>query len=94
MNLDHFGKTQHLFLTHTVFLLSVFFVERLTHWLSSKQSCPKTALASTEFIAKFKIKAEHDSQTPEEHERLEEQLEATNLSNGSDDSQGNANGQM
>lgn len=71
-------------------------VERLEHRLLSKQFCPKKegALASNEFISKFKIKAEHDIQIPEEHERLEEQIEAINLSDGSDDSQGKPNGQM
>ena len=55
--------------------------------------CPKKegALASNEFITRFKIRADQDSQ---DGERLEEQLEAANLSDGSDESQGKPNGQM
>lgn len=58
--------------------------------------CPKKegALASNEFVSKFKIKQEH-RRIPEDHKRLEEQMEAANLSDGSDDeSQGKPNGQM
>ncbi|KAM9334694.1 differentially expressed in FDCP 6 homolog [Symphorus nematophorus] len=67
--------------------------ERLEHRLSSKRMCPKKegALASNEFITKFKIRADQNSQ---DQERLEEQLEAANLSDGSDESQGKPNGQM
>lgn len=55
--------------------------------------CPKkeVALASNEFISKFKIRADQNSQTAEDHERLEEQMEAANLSDGLDES---PNGQM
>ncbi len=58
--------------------------------------CPKQegAFASNEFISKFKKRADQNSQTPEELQRLEEQMEATNLSEGSDESQQKPNGQM
>lgn len=70
--------------------------ERLEHRLSSKHMCPKKegALASNEFISKYKIRPDQNLQIPEGNERLEEQLEATNLSDGSDDTQGKANGRM
>ncbi|XP_023263932.1 differentially expressed in FDCP 6 homolog [Seriola lalandi dorsalis] len=70
--------------------------ERLEHRLLSKQMCPKKegALASNEFISKFKIRAHENSQTPEENQRLEEQMEAAHLSDRSDESQGKPNGQM
>ncbi|XP_073336607.1 differentially expressed in FDCP 6 homolog [Pagrus major] len=75
--------------------------ERLEHRLLSKQLCPKKegALASTEFITKLKVKVDQNSvTTPEDQEgleeQLEEQLEAANLSDGSDESQGKPNGQM
>ncbi|XP_072233420.1 differentially expressed in FDCP 6 homolog [Leuresthes tenuis] len=58
--------------------------ERLESHFMSKQMCPKKegALASNEFISKYKIKADHNSRIPGgECERLEEQMEATNLSN-------------
>ncbi|XP_040886461.1 differentially expressed in FDCP 6 homolog [Toxotes jaculatrix] len=66
---------------------------RLEHRLSSKQLCPKKegALASNEFISKFKIRADQNSQTPEDNQTLEEQMEATQLSDGS---QEKPNGQM
>lgn len=68
--------------------------ERLEYRLSSNRKCPKKeALASNEFISKFKIRADQNSQLPED-ERLEEQMEAANLSDGSDESQGKPNGQM
>ncbi|XP_068162970.1 differentially expressed in FDCP 6 homolog [Antennarius striatus] len=67
--------------------------ERLEHRLSSKWLCPKKegALASTEFISKFKIRAEQNIQIREEEEGLEEQLEAANLSGKAE---GKPNGQM
>ncbi|XP_029350839.1 differentially expressed in FDCP 6 homolog [Echeneis naucrates] len=67
--------------------------ERLEHRLSSKQTCPKKegALASNEFISKFKIRVEQNSQTVEDNRRLEEQMEGAHLS---DESQGKPNGQM
>ncbi|XP_022605044.1 differentially expressed in FDCP 6 homolog [Seriola dumerili] len=70
--------------------------ERLEHRLLSKQMCPKKegALASNEFISKFKIRAHENSQTPEENQRLEEQMEAAHLSDRSDEPQGKPNGQM
>ncbi|XP_054480406.1 differentially expressed in FDCP 6 homolog [Anoplopoma fimbria] len=70
--------------------------ERLEHHLLSKHMCPKKegALASNEFISKFKIRADQNSQTPEDSETLEEQMEAANLSDGSDVSQRKPNGQM
>ncbi|KAI3366705.1 hypothetical protein L3Q82_009379 [Scortum barcoo] len=70
--------------------------ERLEHRLLSKQMCPKKegALASTEFISKFKIRTDRNSQTGQDNNSLEEQLEAANLSDGSDKSQGKPNGQM
>lgn len=74
-----------------------FFVERLEQQLSSKRLCPKKegALASNEFITKFKSKAEHNSQTPEDDGRLEVELEEANLSDNSDDkSDGKPNGEM
>lgn len=58
--------------------------------------CPKKegALASNEFISKFKMKAEHcTEQIPDDCETLEERMKATSLSDGSDDeSQGKPNG--
>ncbi|XP_070709696.1 differentially expressed in FDCP 6 homolog [Pempheris klunzingeri] len=70
--------------------------ERLEHRLSVKQMCPKKegALASNEFISKFKIKADENSQIPEHQKMLEAQMEAANLSDESDESQGKPNGQM
>ncbi|XP_019130769.2 differentially expressed in FDCP 6 [Larimichthys crocea] len=67
--------------------------DRLEHRLSSKQLCPKKegALASNEFISKYKTRA---NQIREDDEGLEEQMEATNLSDGSNESQGKPNGQM
>lgn len=72
-------------------------IERLEHRLLSKQLCPKKegALASNEFITKLKVKGDQNSvTTPEDQEGLEEQLEAANLSDGSDESQEKPNGQM
>ncbi|XP_026219526.1 differentially expressed in FDCP 6 homolog isoform X2 [Anabas testudineus] len=70
--------------------------ERLAHRLSSKQMCPKkeVALASNEFISKFKKQIGDNSQKPDADEVLEDQVEAGNLSDGSDESQGEPNGQM
>lgn len=58
--------------------------------------CPKKegALASNEFISKFKIRADPSSNIPEDNERLEEQMEAANLSDGSDESLEKSNGQI
>lgn len=58
--------------------------------------CPKKegALASNEFISKFKIRADQNNQIPEDSETLEEQMEATNLSDGSDESLEKSNGQI
>ncbi|XP_041636284.1 differentially expressed in FDCP 6 homolog isoform X2 [Cheilinus undulatus] len=69
--------------------------ERLEYRLS-KSTCPKKegALASNEFISKYKIRAGLNMGVPEDGERLEEQLEAANLSDGLDESQGKPNGQM
>lgn len=72
-------------------------IERLEHRLLSKQLCPKKegALASNEFITKLKVKGDQNSvTTPEDQEGLEEQLEAANLSDGSDESEEKPNGQM
>ncbi|KAM3838426.1 differentially expressed in FDCP 6 homolog [Diretmus argenteus] len=57
--------------------------------LPSKPLCPKKedALASNEFISKFKTRVSEGSQSPEVKEGLEEQMEAVNLSDGSDASQ-------
>ncbi|XP_075967775.1 differentially expressed in FDCP 6 homolog [Anarhichas minor] len=70
--------------------------DSLEHRLLSKHMCPKKegALASNEFISKFKIRADQNRQTPEDGETLEEQMEAANLSDGSDESQRKPNGQM
>ncbi|XP_069021067.1 differentially expressed in FDCP 6 homolog [Embiotoca jacksoni] len=74
--------------------------ERLQHRLLSTKICPKTegALASNEFISKFKLGANQNSRIREGGERLgerlEERLEAANLSDESDESQGGTNGQM
>lgn len=71
--------------------------ERLEHHLLSKRLCPKKegALASNEFITKLKVKGDQNNvTTPEDQEGLEEQLEAANLSDGSDESQEKPNGQM
>ncbi|XP_070848158.1 differentially expressed in FDCP 6 [Chaetodon trifascialis] len=70
--------------------------ERLEQRLSTKRMCPKKegALASNEFINKYKIRASENSQIPEGQKGLEEQMEAANLSDGSDESQDKPNGQM
>ncbi|XP_047431554.1 differentially expressed in FDCP 6 homolog [Mugil cephalus] len=69
--------------------------ERLEHRLLSKR-CPKkdVALASTEFISKFKIRADQNSQTQGDKETLEEQMEAVNLSDESSETQQKPNGQL
>lgn len=80
-----------------LFVFFIFFVERLEQRLSSKPFCPKKegALASNEFITKFKKKTEHNTQTPEDELGFQEQMEATNLSDNSDDeSDEKPNGQM
>ncbi|KAF3705187.1 Differentially expressed in FDCP 6 -like protein [Channa argus] len=70
--------------------------ERLQYRQSSKQMCPKkeVALASNEFISKFRNQVGQNSQQLEKNEMLEEQMEAANLSDGSDESQEKPNGQM
>uniref|UniRef100_UPI003AAC1BDF differentially expressed in FDCP 6 homolog n=1 Tax=Centroberyx gerrardi TaxID=166262 RepID=UPI003AAC1BDF len=70
--------------------------DRLEHRLTSTHSCPKKegALASNEFITKFKTKAGQDSQSAEDREGLEEEMEAVSLSDGSDESQEKSNGQI
>ncbi|TDG96610.1 hypothetical protein EPR50_G00230650 [Perca flavescens] len=70
--------------------------ERLGNRLTSKPMCPKKegALASNEFISKFKIRADQNNKIPEDSYTLEEQLEAANLSDGPEKSQGKPNGQM
>ncbi|XP_018542601.1 differentially expressed in FDCP 6 homolog isoform X2 [Lates calcarifer] len=70
--------------------------DRLDYRLSSQQMCPKKegALASNEFISKFKKRADQNSQIPDHDRRLEEQMEAAHLLDGSDESQGKPNGQM
>lgn len=72
------------------------FVDRLEKHLSSSRMCPKKegALASNEFISKFKIKAEHcTEEIPDDCETLEEGMKATSLSDGSDDElEGKPNG--
>eukprot|EP00064_Thunnus_orientalis_P017846 superscaffoldBa00003910_g17932 len=70
--------------------------ERLDHRLSSKNTCPKKegALASNEFISKFKIRADQDIQISGDNETLEEQMEAVNLSDGSEESLEKSNGQI
>lgn len=67
------------------------------HRTSLKNMCPKNeALASNEFIAKCKLKQEQDTPIAEDHDlrNLKEQMEAANLSDGSDDSEETPNGQM
>nr|XP_019947780.1 PREDICTED: differentially expressed in FDCP 6 homolog [Paralichthys olivaceus] len=73
--------------------------ERLGYRMSSKQLCPKKegALASNEFITKFKKRSDEIDeidQIPEDDRTLEEQMEAAHLTDGSDESQGKPNGQM
>ncbi|KAK2859048.1 hypothetical protein Q5P01_003668 [Channa striata] len=70
--------------------------ERLQYRLSSKQMCPKkeVALASNEFISKFKNRVGQNSQKLDKDEMLDEQMEAANLSDGSDEPQEKPNGQM
>ncbi|KAM8908600.1 differentially expressed in FDCP 6 homolog [Spinachia spinachia] len=73
--------------------------DRFEHHLLSKKMCPKKegALASNEFISKFKKTSDRSSGTPEDIEALEEQMEAADLSdgsNGSGESQRKPNGQM
>lgn len=64
--------------------------------LSSKRVCPKKegALASNEFISKYKIRADATSHIQEDSDRLEEQMEAANLSDSSDESLAKSNGQI
>uniref|UniRef100_H2U3E8 Differentially expressed in FDCP 6 homolog n=1 Tax=Takifugu rubripes TaxID=31033 RepID=H2U3E8_TAKRU len=67
------------------------------HRTSLEHMCPKKeALASNEFIAKCKLKQEQDTPIAEDHDLrdLKEQMEAANLSDGSDDSEETPNGQM
>nr|XP_046235117.1 differentially expressed in FDCP 6 [Scatophagus argus]XP_046235118.1 differentially expressed in FDCP 6 [Scatophagus argus] len=70
--------------------------ERLEYRRSSQPLCPKKegALASSEFISKFKIRAGQDSQISDGHKRLEERMEAANLTDESDESQEKPNGQV
>lgn len=75
----------------------MFFAERLQQQLSSKRLCPKKegALASNEFITKFKSKIEHNSERPEDVRGFEVDLEEENLSDNSDDkSDEKPNGEM
>ncbi|XP_019211653.1 differentially expressed in FDCP 6 homolog [Oreochromis niloticus] len=66
--------------------------ERLESRLLSKPTCPKKegALASNEFITKFKIRVD---QNRGDDESLEHQLEAANLSDESFEAQTEVNGQ-
>ncbi|XP_029901943.1 differentially expressed in FDCP 6 [Myripristis murdjan] len=68
--------------------------DRLEHRLSSKRLCPKKegALASNEFISKYKTRAGEES--AEDSEGLEGQMEAARLSDDSDGSKENSNGQI
>ncbi|XP_063356983.1 differentially expressed in FDCP 6 homolog [Pelmatolapia mariae] len=67
--------------------------ERLESRLLSKPTCPKKegALASNEFITKFKIRVDQNSG---DNESLEHQLEAANLSDESFEAQTEVNGQI
>lgn len=67
--------------------------ERLESRLLSKRTCPKKegALASNEFITKFKIRVD---QNRGNDESLEHQLEAANLSDESFEAQTEVNGQI
>ncbi|CAI5636174.1 differentially expressed in FDCP 6 homolog [Oreochromis niloticus] len=67
--------------------------ERLESRLLSKRTCPKKegALASNEFITKFKIRVD---QNRGDNESLEHQLEAANLSDESFEAQTEVNGQI
>ncbi|XP_061523282.1 differentially expressed in FDCP 6 homolog [Phycodurus eques] len=68
--------------------------ERLAR-IPSKLSCPKKegALASNEFISRFKIQGAHNSHAPEEYrDPLEERMEAANLSDDSDSAAETSNG--
>ncbi|XP_076730034.1 uncharacterized protein LOC143412618 [Maylandia zebra] len=67
--------------------------ERLESRLLSKPTCPKKedALASNEFITKFKIRVD---QNRGDDESLEHQLEAANLSDESFEAQTEVNGQI
>ncbi|XP_068442457.1 differentially expressed in FDCP 6 homolog [Clinocottus analis] len=73
--------------------------ERLEHRLSSKHTCPKKegALASNEFIFKFK-KTDDQNQTADDDsdalEQLEDRMEAADLSDRSDELQEKPNGQV
>ncbi|XP_024146860.1 differentially expressed in FDCP 6 [Oryzias melastigma] len=69
--------------------------ERLDSRMTSKYFCPRTegALASNEFISKYKIRDDQNSQIgPEECEGLEEQMGAAHLSDASEESLGKPNG--
>ncbi|XP_041833595.1 differentially expressed in FDCP 6 homolog [Melanotaenia boesemani] len=69
--------------------------ERLEGRFVSKNMCPKKegALASNEFISRFKIKVDEKIGRGE-HERLGKQMEATHLSDNSDEYEEKPNGQM
>ncbi|KAM4614842.1 differentially expressed in FDCP 6 homolog [Polymixia lowei] len=69
--------------------------DRLESRLSSKRTCPKKegALASSEFVSKFKMRVNEDSQSLQDKEGLEEQMEAVSLSDESDGTQEKPNGQ-
>ncbi|XP_004083118.1 differentially expressed in FDCP 6 homolog [Oryzias latipes] len=69
--------------------------ERLDSRLTSKYFCPRTegALASNEFISKYKIRNDQSSRLEEEEcERLEEKMGAAHLSDDSEESQEKPNG--
>ncbi|XP_057711422.1 differentially expressed in FDCP 6 [Corythoichthys intestinalis] len=62
---------------------------------STKHTCPKKegALASNEFISKFKIRGARNSHAPEEYrDAVEEHVEAANLSDDSDEAAQTSNG--
>ncbi|CAG5927471.1 unnamed protein product [Menidia menidia] len=71
--------------------------ECLESRLMSKQMCPKKegALASNEFISKYKIKDSQNSHGGgDKCKKQKEQIETTTLSDESDESQGKPNGRM
>ncbi|KAM9328772.1 uncharacterized protein def6c isoform 2-T2 [Pholidichthys leucotaenia] len=67
--------------------------ERLEYRLQSTRICPKKegALASNEFISKYRIRTDR---CRDDSERLEEQMEAINLSDEPEEPQDRSNGQM
>lgn len=66
-----------------------FFIDRMQNRHVAKEFCPKKegALASNEFITKFKNLASQNNEMTEEHQKLEQQQETGHVSDGEEESQ-------